>query len=87
VHVEFQKVSVPSGLCAQFLCSKCVKNGGLFFCFVLGDEPIKELYHQKTKNIKVVPPKLTNMNHTILLIGIFKEGPSTSFFSTMNCPT
>jgi hypothetical protein len=25
--------------------------------FVLGHEPIKEVYHQKEKNVKVVPPQ------------------------------
>jgi len=33
--------------------------------FVLGDELIRKVYHHKEKNVKVVPPKLINTNHTI----------------------
>jgi len=43
--------------------------------FFLSDEPIREVYHEKEKNIKVVPPKLINKNHPIfLLTGELKLG-------------
>ncbi len=43
------------GLCTQISTFK-VYQDRVFFLFVLGDEPINELYHQKIKNIKVVGP-------------------------------
>jgi hypothetical protein len=33
-----------------------VRNVSRVGFFVLGDEPIREVYHQKKINVKVVPP-------------------------------
>jgi hypothetical protein len=33
--------------------------------FVLGDEPIREVYHQKKNKCQGYPPELINVNHTI----------------------
>jgi hypothetical protein len=51
----FKKFQCQVDYVHKFLRSKCIKTG-FFFWFVLGDEPINELYHQKIKNIKVVGP-------------------------------
>jgi hypothetical protein len=51
--VIFKKFQCQVDYVHNFYVQNVSKMG---FFFVLGDEPIKELYHQKTKNIKVVPP-------------------------------
>jgi hypothetical protein len=45
-----------SELCERFLWYKCVNVSRVGF-FVLGDEPIKEVKHQKKKIVKVIPPQ------------------------------
>ncbi len=59
--MEIKKVSVfslrlvpISGPREQFLCEECVSMSSVGF-LVLGDKPIREVYHPK-KNVKIVPP-------------------------------